>query len=39
MLTDIGTYAGGGYGNRSRLPGYSQKRRRREREAAAVIRR
>ena len=24
VLADISTYAGGGYGNRSRLPGYSQ---------------
>ena len=23
FLADIGTYAGGGYGNRSRIPGYS----------------
>ena len=24
LLADIGTYSGGGYGNRRRLPGYSQ---------------
>ncbi len=24
LLADIGTYSGGGYGNRNRLPGYSQ---------------
>ena len=24
ILADIGTYAGGGYGNRDRIPGYSQ---------------
>ena len=24
VLTDIATYGGGGYGNRRRLPGYSQ---------------
>jgi hypothetical protein len=24
LLADIGTYSGGGYGNRNRLPGYKQ---------------